>query len=67
MPDHVAAQGGVRLRTVLPVKIFRCQASYVKSVGGERMALNRTCRRCSRCEAQSRRPEHRQVVEYDVP
>jgi hypothetical protein len=35
-------KGGVRLRTVLPIKIFRYQASYVKRVGGERMALNGT-------------------------
>ena len=52
---------------MLPVKIFRCQASYIKRVGGERTALNRTCRRCSRCDARSRRPEHSQVVKYNVP
>ena len=60
-------KGGVRLRTVLPIKIFMYQASYVKRVGGERMALNGTCRRCRRCEARSRRPEHRQVIQYAVP
>ncbi len=52
---------------MLPVEVFRFQASYVKKVGGERTALNRTCRRCCRCEARSRRPERSQVVKHTVP
>ena len=59
-------KGGVRFRTMLPVEIFRFQASYVKRVGGE-TALNRTCRRCCRCEARVRRPERSQVVKHTVP
>ena len=60
-------KGGVRLRTVLPIKIFRYQASYVERVGGERTALGGTCRRCSRCEPRSRRPERSRVVKYTFP
>ena len=58
---------GVGLRPVLPVGIFRYQASYIERVGGERAALTRACRRCCRCEARSRRPEHSQVIEHKVP
>ena len=58
---------GVRLRPALPVGIFRYQASYIKRVGGERTALNGTCRRRGRCEARSRRPERSQIVKHKVP
>ena len=58
---------GVGLRPVLPVKALRCQASYVKRVGGGRAALPRACRRCCRCEARSRRPERSQIVKHKVP
>ncbi len=60
-------KGGVAPRPMLPVEVFRYQASYVERVGGERTALGGTYRRCSRCEARSRRPERSRVVKYTFP
>ena len=58
---------GVRLRPVLPVGIYRYQASCLRRVGGVRAALTRACRRGCSCEARSRRPKHGPVIEHEVP
>ena len=57
---------GVGLRPVLPVKTFGCRASCVR-IGGERAALARACRRCCRCGARGRGPEHTRAVKRNVP
>ena len=52
---------------MLPVKALGFQTLYIQRVSGEGTGRYRTCRRCCRCEARRRRPEHGQVIKHKVP